>query len=142
LIRLLLPEIRPFRSCNIVPPAALAEDRRWGGKFTSLATLLQTAMLISSRHSARAYLIAIVVVVLAPALISGGLLTASFARSERAQIEQSARDQTREAGAAIERDIVAIQHVLMTLAGSHFLQTGDIEHFTSRRRMSRVRSAW
>jgi two-component system sensor histidine kinase UhpB len=126
---LLLLEIWPFRSCNIVPPAALADDRRWGGEFTSLATLLQTATLISGRHSARAYLIAIVVVVLAPALISGGLLTASFARSERAQIEQSARDQTREAGAAIERDIVAIQHVLMTLAGSHFLQTGDIEAF-------------
>ncbi|MGO9703053.1 MAG: PAS domain S-box protein [Xanthobacteraceae bacterium] len=45
------------------------------------------------------------------------------------RIEQSASDQTREAATATERDIAAIQNVLMTLAGSHFLQVGDIEAF-------------
>ncbi|HEY1980422.1 MAG TPA: cache domain-containing protein, partial [Xanthobacteraceae bacterium] len=84
---------------------------------------------LRARNSVRVFLHALVAIVLAPALLLAGYFATSLARSERARLEQNAEDQTREAVAAVERDFVAIQNVLATLAGSPYLQSGDIESF-------------
>src|SRR5580704_3594439 len=81
------------------------------------------------RYSVRVYAIAIALIILAPALILAGYFATWSARSERAQLEQNAKDEAREATAAIERDIIGTQNVLVTLASSPFLQIGDIEGF-------------
>ncbi len=94
-----------------------------------MTTTAQIQLLARGRYPARVYTYAIAVVTLAPALILAGYLATSYARLQRAQLEQNAKDQSREVIAAIERDVLAIQNVLMTLADSHFLQTGDLEAF-------------
>jgi PAS domain S-box-containing protein len=84
---------------------------------------------VRSRRSARAFLIAVVIVILVPALIFAGFLAVGSARLERAQLEQNAAKQSREATAAIEREIVSIENLLVTLASSPLLQREDIEAF-------------
>jgi PAS domain S-box-containing protein len=79
--------------------------------------------------STRTYAIIIVVTVLVPALVFAGFLAARSARLERAQVERNASSLAAEATAAIERNIVAIQNVLFTLAGSYWLQIGNFEGF-------------
>jgi hypothetical protein len=94
-----------------------------------LTILTKSAPLVRYRFSVRVYIIAIILAILVPTLISVGFLAMNSARSERAQLEQSAKDEAREATAAIERDLIGIENVLMTLAGSPSLRSGDIEAF-------------
>ena len=86
-------------------------------------------MLRGSRRPARVYAISIVLAILTPALFLAGYLAVESARTARAHIEQSARDETVEATAAIEREVVAAQNLLTALASSPLLQDGDIEGF-------------
>ena len=86
-------------------------------------------MLRGSRRPARVYAISIVLAILTPALFLAGYLAVESARSARAHIEQSARDETVEVTAAIEREVVAAQNLLTALASSPLLQDGDIEGF-------------
>jgi two-component system, NarL family, sensor histidine kinase UhpB len=81
------------------------------------------------RLSVRTSVIAIVAVVLIPALLIAGLLAALSARSERAELERSAHRQADEVRIAIDREIVGTQNVLSALATSPFLQNGDLEGF-------------
>jgi len=81
------------------------------------------------RGSIRAYAFAIAIAVWAAVLIPVGLLTISSAQTQRVRFEQSARDKTREATAAIEQEIIAVENALTILATSSFLQSGDIEAF-------------
>jgi two-component system, NarL family, sensor histidine kinase UhpB len=87
------------------------------------------AFLRSGRLPARVYAISIVLGVLTPALALAAYLAIESARSARAHLEQSARDETREAIAAIERDVVSVQNTLIALASSPSLQNGDFEAF-------------
>ncbi len=87
------------------------------------------ALSLPGRRSARAYAISIVLAILTPALILAVVLAVRLARSERAHLEQSTQDQTREATAAIEREIIATKNVLLTLAGSPSLQSEDLRGF-------------
>ena len=84
---------------------------------------------LRSRKSARAYAFAIAIAVWASVLIPAGFLTIGSAQTERARLEESARDKTREATAAVEHEIIAVQNALTILSTSPFLQNGDIEGF-------------
>jgi len=84
---------------------------------------------LRGRNSARAYAFATVIAVWASVLIPAGFLIIGSAQTERARIEQSARDKTSEATVAIEQEIIAVQNALTTLSTSPFLQNGDIEAF-------------
>jgi hypothetical protein len=94
-----------------------------------LAAFLKIVPFIGGRQSTRLYVMAIVFIILVPGLILAGLLAMSSARSERAQLEQSAKSKARETTAAIERDVIGTENLLITLAGSPSLQSGDIEAF-------------
>jgi two-component system, NarL family, sensor histidine kinase UhpB len=89
----------------------------------------QVALFLGRRRPARVYAISIVLAILMPALILAGYLAVQSARTARAQIEQSARDEMLESTAAIERDVLSVQNVLMALASSPLLRSGDIEGF-------------
>jgi PAS domain S-box-containing protein len=82
-----------------------------------------------SRRPARVYAISIVLAILTPALILAGYLAVESARTARAHIGQSARDETLEATAAIEREVLSTQYLLTALASSPLLRNGDIEGF-------------
>jgi len=82
--------------------------------------------------STRTYAITIVVTVLVPALILAGFLAVLSARLERTQVERNASNLSNAAAAAVEHNVIAIQDVLFTLAGSYFLQTGNLERFYGR----------
>jgi PAS domain S-box-containing protein len=66
---------------------------------------------------------------LLPALMLAGYLAINSARLERAQLEQRADDRAREAAAAVERHVIAIQNELVALASSPALQRGEIAAF-------------
>jgi two-component system sensor histidine kinase UhpB len=95
-----------------------------------LARLLpQVALPRGSRRPARVYAISIVLAILTSALILAGYLAVESARTARSHIEQSARDETLEATAAIEREVISTQNLLTALASSPLLRDGDIEGF-------------
>jgi two-component system, NarL family, sensor histidine kinase UhpB len=94
-----------------------------------MAMPLRLLPLAGSRNFARAYPIAVVLFVLVPALILAAYLSVHLARLQRAHLEQRARDQAREATAAIEREVIAIQNVLLALSSSPFLERNEIEAF-------------
>ena len=89
----------------------------------------ETVLSSRSRQSVKLYVIATIALLVVPALILSAVLATSAARSERAQLEQNASNQTRESTAAMERDIAAIQNVLAALAVSPSLQTDDFAGF-------------
>jgi len=89
----------------------------------------RVASLMRALGAARIYVIAILAVVLVPALILVGYLAMRSARLERAHLEQRAQDQAREATAAVEREVIAVQNVLLALSSSPFLQRNEIEAF-------------
>lgn len=90
---------------------------------------LRAAPLMRRVNAARAYAIIILGVVLVPALILAAALAIRSARLERAQLEQNAKNQTREVTAAIERETGAIQNVLFALADSSLLRRDNLEGF-------------
>ncbi len=94
-----------------------------------MLTRLRAALLLRSVNAARAYAFVILGVVLVPALVLASALAIRSARLERAQLEQTAKNLTREATAAIERETGAIQNVLFTLAGSSLLAVENLEGF-------------
>lgn len=81
------------------------------------------------RSSMRWSVVAVVVLTIVPALFLTGWLATWLAQSERSQLEQNARNQAREVVAAIDREIISTQNLLVVLAGSPFLQSGSIEEF-------------
>jgi PAS domain S-box-containing protein len=83
-------------------------------------------------NAGRLYAMTILSVALVPALILASALAIRSARFERFQLEQTAQNQTREATAAIERSIDAIQNVLFTLAESNSLEIEDLGGFYRR----------
>jgi PAS domain S-box-containing protein len=85
-----------------------------------------------SRNSARLIIIVVVCAILVPALLGAGWLASLSAASERAQLEQGARNQAREVAAAISREIANAGNLLLVLADSHELRTGDLEGFHRR----------
>ncbi len=94
-----------------------------------MAILARSPSLVRERYSVRVHIIAIVFLILVPALILAGSLATWSARSERTQLELNAKNQVREATTAIERDIISTQNMLVTLASSPFLQNENIEGF-------------
>jgi len=90
---------------------------------------LQFTELIRNRSSARVFVIAVLIVILVPAFVFASFLAVSSARLERAQLEQNAQNKSREVAAAIDREVIAIENVLVTLASSSHLQAGDLEAF-------------
>ena len=78
---------------------------------------------------ARVYPIAVVLMVLVPALVLAAYLAIHSARLQRAHLEQRAQDQAREATTAIEREVMAIQSVLLALSSSPFLERNEVEAF-------------
>ena len=86
-------------------------------------------MFRGSRRPARVYAVSIVLAILTSALILAGYLAVESARTARSHIEQSARDETLEATAAIEREVISTQNLLTALASSPLLRDGDIEGF-------------
>lgn len=86
------------------------------------------------RFSVRWSVVAIVALTIVPTLFLTGWLATWLARSERAQLEQGAKNQTREVVAAIDREIVSTQNMLTVMAGSPFLQSGSIEDFYNQAR--------
>jgi len=96
----------------------------------TLSTVLaRAAPLLRGPVSVRVYTVAIALAIMVPALMFAGYLAVNSAQQRREQIEQEAKNRTREATAIIERDIVSIQNVLFSLATSPFLQSGDIAAF-------------
>jgi len=90
---------------------------------------LQFTELIRNRSSARVLVIAVLIVILAPAFVFASFLAVSSARLERAQLEQNGQNKSREVTAAIERHVVGIENVLVALGSSPRLQRGNIEGF-------------
>ncbi len=80
-------------------------------------------------YSVRTYFGALVLLILIPGLLIAGWLAYRSAQSERAQIEQDARQRVREIAGSIDREIIGTQNLLAVLASSHSLHTGDIEGF-------------
>jgi hypothetical protein len=87
------------------------------------------ATLARSHMSVRAYVSAIVGAILVPALFIAGWIATLSADSERVQLEQSAKNQAREVTAAIDREIVGIQNMLIVLASSPYLRDADFQAF-------------
>ena len=81
------------------------------------------------RQSVRWYAVGIVAITLVPALVIAGSLAVWSARSERAKMEESAQNQTREVAAAIDREVLGVQNALIVLASSPVLQTEEIKAF-------------
>lgn len=81
------------------------------------------------QFSARWSVVAVVALILIPALALAGWLAIWLAQSERRQLEKNADNQAREVLAAIDREIISIQNLLMSLAGSPFLQSERIKEF-------------
>ncbi len=72
---------------------------------------------------------AVVLAMMAPTLMITWWVTSSSAASERRQLEQNAEAETREIAAAVDREIIGVQHMMTVLAGSVLLQQGDLEAF-------------
>ncbi len=80
-------------------------------------------------YPVRVYFGALIVGVLFPGLLIAGWLAISAARSERAQLEQSAAQTAREIAAAIDREIATARGTLTGLASSRTLLAGDFVEF-------------
>jgi PAS domain S-box-containing protein len=80
-------------------------------------------------YSVRTHVIAVVAVILVPALLVAGWLASRSAASERTQLENNLHQKTREIVLVVDREIVGTRNLLTALASSHFLQTGDIGAF-------------
>ncbi|MFX9093365.1 hypothetical protein ABTN25_19545, partial [Acinetobacter baumannii] len=78
------------------------------------------------RYSVRAYVIAITAIFMIPTLILAGWLAFRSVAFERHQTEQNAFHRAREITTVLERDIVSTQNLLMSLAGSQFLQNSAL----------------
>jgi PAS domain S-box-containing protein len=83
----------------------------------------------SKGYSVRAYIMWIVAVVLIPGLLFGGWMVYESAHSQRDQAERIADREAREVAATIDREMVNAANIARSLAGSHFLQTGDLAAF-------------
>jgi PAS domain S-box-containing protein len=81
------------------------------------------------RVSIRAYLALLVAIVMLPALVIAWWVTSGSAETERRQLEQDGQAEMREIGAAIDREIVALQNTITVLAGSVHLKEGDFAGF-------------
>lgn len=84
------------------------------------------------RYSVRAYVIAITAIFMIPTLILAGWLAFRSVAFERHQTEQNAFHRAREITTVLERDIVSTQNLLMSLAGSQFLQNSALDKFYHR----------
>jgi two-component system, NarL family, sensor histidine kinase UhpB len=99
------------------------------GHGTLSTVLARAAPLFPGPVSVRVYTVAIALGITGPALILAGYLAVNSAQLQRAQIEEDAKNRTRETTATIERDIQSIQDVLFSLAASPFLRSGNIAAF-------------
>src|SRR5438045_1631945 len=81
------------------------------------------------QYSVRTHLMAVALVILVPALILGGWMASSSAALERLQLEQNLEQYTREIAAGVDREITASRNLLIALATSPELQTGDLDAF-------------
>ncbi len=81
------------------------------------------------RYSIRTYTNVIVLLVLAPALIVAGWLASRWATSEHAQLQERAKQEAREISAELDRSIVSTQNMLIALASSPLLRSGDLKLF-------------
>jgi two-component system, NarL family, sensor histidine kinase UhpB len=93
---------------------------------TSLPKLLTPGEL---HLSVRTYVSAIVASVLIPALLIAGWLATVAAAAHRSDLEQAAHGKVREIAAAIDREIISAEDLLMALATSPLLQNKDFENF-------------
>jgi len=94
-----------------------------------LTEIVQAGLRLRGRYSARGYVVALVAVILIPALLLAGWLAVWSAQSERAQLEQSARNQTREVIGVIDREVIGVRNLLLGLAASPSLQVDDLRAF-------------
>ncbi|HET7156284.1 MAG TPA: ATP-binding protein [Hyphomicrobiaceae bacterium] len=76
-----------------------------------------------------ASLVAAAFIILAPGLLFAAWYANSWAASERERIEQTARHAVSGLTAAVDRHLTASQSLLVTLASSPSLQTGDLAGF-------------
>src|SRR5262245_33226358 len=79
--------------------------------------------------SVRTCLVGLTAVILVPALVFGGWLTARSAQSERALLERNSETKSQQVLIDIEHEVAAAKAMLTALASSHFLQTGDFAGF-------------
>lgn len=75
---------------------------------------------------------AITAIFMIPTLILAGWLAFRSVAFERLQTEQNAHHRAREITTVLERDIVSTQNLLISLAGSQFLQDGALDKFRLR----------
>jgi two-component system sensor histidine kinase UhpB len=94
-----------------------------------LGIIAQVEALRRRPYPVRAYVSAIVAIILVPVLVMAGWLAVSWAASERAQLEQTAEHKSQELLAEIDREIVSATSMLTALATSHALHVGDFEAF-------------
>jgi signal transduction histidine kinase len=85
--------------------------------------------ILSSRFSVRAHVIGLILVIIAPLLAFSAFLVLRFAAHEQDFMASSVRERTREAAAAIDHELGALRTRLFILAGSGYLQTGDLTAF-------------
>jgi PAS domain S-box-containing protein len=74
----------------------------------------------------------LVALLLLPALIVAGALAFQLAAAERKEIEQELAHTVDQRSAEIDREIESTKSLLVVLAGSRFLQTGDLQGFHNR----------
>jgi PAS domain S-box-containing protein len=79
--------------------------------------------------SVRAHVTGVAIAIAIPGLIFGGFLASRSAALERAKLEQTLEQYTREIATDIDREINAARYMLATLASSPFLQTGELQAF-------------
>ncbi|NVN88583.1 MAG: PAS domain S-box protein [Rhodopseudomonas sp.] len=84
------------------------------------------------RFPLRVRLCVMVALLLLPALVVAGALSFRLAAAEREQIEQELARTAEQRATEIDREIESTKAMLVVLAGSRYLQTGDLEGFHRR----------
>ena len=86
-------------------------------------------VVLSSRFSVRTHVIGLILVIVVPLLAFSAFLVLRFAAHEQDFMANTVRERTREAAAAIDHELGVLRARLLILAGSHYLQAGDLTAF-------------
>ena len=85
--------------------------------------------ILSSRFSVRTHIVGLILVVVTPLLAFSAFLVLRFAVQQQDFMASTVRERTREAAAAIDHELGTLRSRVFILAGSRYLQTGDLAAF-------------
>ena len=100
-----------------------------GSAVARRARTIWLSAILASRFSVRTHVIGLILVVVIPLLAFGAFLVLRFALQEQDFMASTVRERTREAAAAIDHELGTLRSRLLVLAGSRYLQTGDLAAF-------------